>query len=348
MEKRIKVLMFLGTVLMVLVFFSAKISYATPPDNRPPDNRPPDRSLPIGEVNVQTTTNNLSQSDSQANAQAGAEAFNQTTVETTAQGGAGGSGGSGYGGEGGSVTVNIGGDGDGENGAGALVNDTSTNSFESGDTNFNSESTNTNVVVVPNNNTANCMRVFGISFGNGDVATGLGYPHRDKACDFEQAADDAAATGNHKIAWWWRCHKPALYKTFKSKGTSSEMAQLSCWNSMIEMLSIPGSNEPVPSGQVIIPEDEYETLMMAQVQQEDLELLEDKYSKQQNLIDELQEEIAEHDNDQAEIDRLKRESAALRAAQKAEEKKREDIQAKFKKRLVDREQLKSDDSGSEL
>jgi hypothetical protein len=53
MEKRIKVLMFLGTVLMVLFFFSAEISYATPPDNRPPDNRPPDnrppdRSLPIG------------------------------------------------------------------------------------------------------------------------------------------------------------------------------------------------------------------------------------------------------------------------------------------------------------
>jgi hypothetical protein len=339
MEKRVRILMFIGTALMALFFFSAKLSYATPPDNRPPDNRPPDRSPPVGEINVQNANENFSQSEAQAYSQASAEAFNQTTVETTAQGGAGGSGG-----EGGSVTVNIG--GDGEDGTGALVNDTSTNSFEGGDTNFNSESNNTNVVVVPNNNTANCMRVFGISFGSGDGAAGIGYPHRDKSCDFEQAADDAAATGNHKIAWWWRCHKKALYQTFRTSGSSNEQAKLACWNSMMEMLSIPGSDEPVPAGQVIIPEDEYETLMMAQVQQEDLELLEERYAQQQSLIEELKEEVAEHDSEQEEIDRLKREAAKLRAAQEAQEKKREDIQAQFKKRLNEREA--KDDKGSEL
>ena len=334
MEKRVRIIMFVGTVLMALFFITAKVSYATPPDNRPPDNRPPDRP-PVGDINVQTVNENFSQSEAEAYAQAGAEAFNQTTVTTTAQGGDGG--------DGGSVTVNIG--GDGEDGTGALVNDTSTNSFQGGDTNFNSESTNTNVVVVPNNNTANCMRVFGLSFGNGDGAGGLGYPHRDKACDFEQAADDAAAIGNHKIAWWWRCHKKNLLKTFKTKDMSDEMAQLSCWNSMMDMLSVPGSDDPLPAGQVIIPESEYQELMLAQVQQEDLELLEERYAQQQNLIDALQEEVAEHDSEQEEIDRLKRESAKLRAAQEAEEKKREDIQAQFKKRLLEREA--KDDKGNE-
>lgn len=337
MEKRVKILMFVGTVLMALFLFSAKVSYANPPDNRPPDNRPPDRP-PAGDINVQnniqTVNENFSQSQAEANAQAVSEASASATVEATATGGAGG--------DGGSVTVNIG--GDGEDGAGALVNDTSTNTFQGGDTNFNSESNNTNVVLVPNNNTANCMRVFGLSFGNGDGAGGLGYPHRDRACDFEQAADDAAAIGNHKIAWWWRCHKKNLMKTFKTREMSDEMAQLACWNSMMEMLSAP-EEEPVPTGQVVIPESEYEELMLAQVQQEDLELLEQRYAQQQSLIDALKEEIEEHDTEQEDIEKLKREAEKLRAAQEAEEKKREDIQAQFKKRLKEREATKE---GSEL
>jgi predicted nuclease with TOPRIM domain len=86
--------------------------------------------------------------------------------------------------------------------------------------------------------------------------------------------------------------------------------------------------------------------MMAQVQQEDLELLEERYAQQQSLIEELKEEVAEHDSEQEEIDRLKREAAKLRAAQEAQEKKREDIQAQFKKRLNEREA--KDDKGSEL
>ena len=176
------------------------------------------------------------------------------------------------------------------------------------------------------------MRVFGLSFGNGDGAGGLGYPHRDRACDFEQAADDAAAIGNHKIAWWWRCHKNNLLKTFKTRGMSDEEAQLACWNSMIQMLDN-DEPEPVPTGGIFIPEEEYETLMMAQVQQEELELLEDKYAQQQSLIEELQEEIKEHETEQADIDRLKRQAAELRREQEARKAAELEAQQKFKERL---------------
>jgi hypothetical protein len=333
MEKRIKVLMFLGTVLMVLFFSSAKISYATPPDNRPPDNRPPDnrppdRSLPIGEVNVQTTTNNLSQSQAEATSQAASEASASATFEATAQGGDGGAGGAG---------------GAGGEGYGGQASSSNEGVTVEGDR---IENSSTNVVLVPNNNTANCMRVFGLSFGTGDGAAALGYPHRDSACDFEQAADDAAATGNHKIAWWWRCHKKALYKTFKHGQVSNEQAQLSCWNSMLDMLSVPGSDKPVPNGQVIIPEEEYDLLLMAQVQQEELddavENAELRFAQQQILLNDLQKELDDQEDNSAELERLKKETERVREAQKQEEIEEAELKARFKKRLIAREKKLSE------
>jgi hypothetical protein len=206
MRKR-TILLFLALVAGVIIVFFGTKAFATPPDNRPPDNRPP------GGANVTVTTG----SDSAANAVSSSEssasaAANATGGSATAAGGAA------------SVNVNIGGSGDGE--AGALVNDTSSNVFEGGDTNFNSESSNTNVVLVPNNNTAGCMRVYGFSFGNGDGAGGLGVPFRDKACDYELAADDAAAAGEHDIAWFWRCHKKHLWQAYRDRGESEEEKEL--------------------------------------------------------------------------------------------------------------------------
>ena len=195
---------------------------------------------------------------------------------------------------------------------------------------YKSESHNTNVVLVPNNNTANCMRVWGISFGTSEGAAGLGLPTRDASCDFEQAADDAAATGNHKIAWWWRCHKKNLYKTFMTNRSAAE-ARLACWNSMVEMIA------PIDTSSILIPEEEYQELLMAQVQQEEIEQLEDRYAQQQNLIEELREEVDKTEVDKAELERLRKEAAQLRAAQKKEESEDAVIRAKFKARLVQRE-----------
>lgn len=308
--------------IMVFWFACIQMAYATPPDNRPPDNRPPDSRPPTGEVNVQVTNENLSQSQAEANAQAGAEATAQTTVTTTAQGGdggdggAGGAGGTGYGGE---ATAS-------NEGVSAEFNDNSSY-----------ENNNTNVVLVPNNNTAGCMRVWGVSFGNHEGAAALGMPFRDGACDYEAAADDAAAIGQHEIAWYWRCHKRNLYKTFG--GAKADSKILACFDKMKDMLAIQGSDEPVPTGHVIIEEEEYELLMAQAVQKEELEEFaeqqEQRYAQQQNLLDALQ---AEHESDEDELARLKRKAAELAAAQEARKVAEKEAQQKFKERLAAKEE----------
>lgn len=142
-----------------------------------------------------------------------------------------------------SVTVNVGGGVDADGQAAPLV-DTGDVSLQSGDTtlnggdtNFNSESNNTNVVLVPNNNTESCLRVFGLSFGNSSGAGGIGYPWRSSACDFEQAADDAAAIGDHTLAWFWRCHKKNVHKPFRKEGMTKQDAVQACHEKMVSFLS---------------------------------------------------------------------------------------------------------------
>jgi hypothetical protein len=90
-----------------------------------------------------------------------------------------------------------------------------------------------NVVLVPNNNTESCLRVFGIAWGKNGESGALGVPWRSKKCDYEQAADDAFAAGEREIGWFWKCENPNLYKTFKSKGESNESAKTDCLTKMV-------------------------------------------------------------------------------------------------------------------
>ena len=99
------------------------------------------------------------------------------------------------------------------------------------------------IIMVPNNNTSNCMKVYGLSFGNTSGGGGLGVPYRDKSCDFEQAADDAAANGQHTIAWYWRCHKKNLYKQFNDRAKHKEQQIQACHNTMMQMFV---KEEPPP------------------------------------------------------------------------------------------------------
>jgi hypothetical protein len=121
------------------------------------------------------------------------------------------------------------------------------------------------------------MRVFGLSFGASGGAGGLGYPHRDKSCDFEQAADDAAATGDHDIAWFWRCHKRHLYSQFDGRKDQKIMACYERMTQLMEPMVPAATHQPVTEEEVVIPVEEYENLLLAQVQQEEIELLEDKF-----------------------------------------------------------------------
>jgi hypothetical protein len=241
-----------------------------PPHNRPPDNRPPDRGQETSQTQTQEAT---AKSSSRASSESvsGAEA-SATGGSAHAQGGEGGAGGAG--------------------GAASATNDGVQNSTE---INSRTENNSTNIVLVPNNNTENCLRVWGLSFGREGTAGGIGVPTRSAACDFEQAADDAAALGNHRLAWYWRCHKKNIYKPFKQNGEQKEVAIRQCYTEMWQLLA--PEPDPTPVGYQLVSDDEYEELLMAQVQQEEIEQLEDRYAQQQSLIEEMQEE----DKQQADI-----------------------------------------------
>jgi len=77
------------------------------------------------------------------------------------------------------------------------------------------ENNSSNIVLVPNNNTENCLRVWGLAFGRNGESAALGLPFRSKKCDYEQAADDAFAQGERELGWFWKCENSNLSKSFK-------------------------------------------------------------------------------------------------------------------------------------
>ena len=103
-----------------------------------------------------------------------------------------------------------------------------------GDTVENNSST---VVLVPNNNTESCVRVFGLAFGKNGESGAIGIPWRSKKCDFEQAADDAFAGGERDLGWFWKCQNKNLYKQFQSKDESVESAISDCHTRMLATTS---------------------------------------------------------------------------------------------------------------
>lgn len=95
------------------------------------------------------------------------------------------------------------------------------------------ENNSSNVVLVPNNNTESCLRVWGLGWGNASGSGGIGIPVRSKKCDYEQAADDAFAAGERDLGWFWKCENANLYKSFKDRGESKESAKIDCFDKMV-------------------------------------------------------------------------------------------------------------------
>ena len=91
------------------------------------------------------------------------------------------------------------------------------------------------IILVPQGHTSNCQRTYGISFSNGEGGAGLGWPYRDKNCDFDNEAADAFAAGQHAIGWFWNCHKKSAYKVFKRAGSNKEQAIQACHMRMMQM-----------------------------------------------------------------------------------------------------------------
>ena len=106
-----------------------------------------------------------------------------------------------------------------------------------------------NVVLVPNNNTEQCLRVIGISFANSSGGGGIGFPYRSKKCDFEAAADDAFAQGNMRLGWYWKCHNSNYYNQFKRKRAKRGQKIEACAQKMWQMLE-PKKETPIPKTEI--------------------------------------------------------------------------------------------------
>ena len=123
----------------------------------------------------------------------------------------------------------------------------------------NYESGPADIFMVPQGHTSNCMRTYGISFGDKNGGGGIGWPFRDNSCDFDNEAADAFAAGQHKIGWWWNCQKRSSYKVFKSKGMKKEAAVNACVDKMMDLYYIP--EVPKLRDRITVLESQKKTLL---------------------------------------------------------------------------------------
>jgi hypothetical protein len=97
----------------------------------------------------------------------------------------------------------------------------------------------------------------------------------------------------------------------------------------------------LPAGTRVIPETEYATLLMAQVQQEEFEDAvragNERHAQQQSLISDLQKEVKEFESESESIERLKQEAARIAAEQESRKLAEAVSKAKFRARLEAKE-----------
>jgi len=91
------------------------------------------------------------------------------------------------------------------------------------------------VVLVPQGHTANCQRTYGLSFSDANGGGGIGWPYRDKSCDYDNNTSNALAAGQHTQATFWMCQKKSSYKVFKRSGLSKTGAIQACIIKMSEL-----------------------------------------------------------------------------------------------------------------
>lgn len=180
------------------------------------------------------------------------------------------------------------------------------------------------------NNTESCVRVLGFSFANTSGSGMLGVPlPRGKACDIWKAVNEAQENGHVWLSYAFMCEIKNISKVWGLDRCKELTEQaLSTLDELI--------------GSVIVPEDEYEELLMAQVQQEEIEALENRFSQQQNLIEELQDEAEEHEAKEMELERLKREVREAKAKQEQRIAEEQAAQNKFKAILKNKEAEKDE------
>lgn len=91
------------------------------------------------------------------------------------------------------------------------------------------------IVLIPQGHTSNCQRTYGLSFADKNGGGGVGWPYRDKNCDYDNEAADAFAAGQYKQGWFWNCQKKSSYSAFRSKGMKKAEAIDACVAKMAEL-----------------------------------------------------------------------------------------------------------------
>lgn len=177
-----------------------------------------------------------------------------------------------------------------------------------------------------NNNTESCVRVLGFSFANTGGSGMIGVPlPRGKACDIWKAVNEAQENGHVWLSYAFMCEIKNIRNVWGLE-RCKELTE----SALIQLEAIIGAASSAT-----------DDMLMAQVSQEEYEeqaeLVEYRYAQQQHMIESLEQDHAAKD---AEIEKLKREAAELRAAQEAEEQDRHDKQEKLRAILAKREGTK--------
>jgi len=150
-----------------------------------------------------------------------------------------------------------------------------------------------------------CKAHIGANLSLPGLGTGLTIPLPGRECRKLKYYDRMITLGDTNAAEIIFCGLKDIKAEFKQLG-------LDC-RETVSIHVVP----PEPTGQVLVDEDEYNSLLMSQVQQEELdeyaEQAEFRYAQQQSLIDELQDDA---DDDDVEIEQLKK-AVADRAATRA-------------------------------
>lgn len=160
------------------------------------------------------------------------------------------------------------------------------------------------------NNTESCVRVLGFSFANTSGSGMVGMPlPRGKACDMWKAVNEAQENGHIALSYAFMCEIRNIRKVWGLE-RCKELTEAALQS--LEDMTTSHNFEPEPS------------LVMAQVSQEEFDeqqqLVEDRFAQYENLIGSLK---ADDDDKDAEIERLKREAAAMREKQAQEDARRQ-------------------------
>lgn len=219
-----------------------------------------------------------------------------------ARGGSGGDGGEG--GDASAVTGPVTVDGTGGTGGGATVN---------------TKSENTSLVLSGARDTADCFTKIGV----GAEGFGLFWSRSDSFCKKVRLISSHIDRGNYAAAVRLECTLPEWEEVYGHKkprdkqGNETE-GYVQCKEDLMPE-GAQGDDGSDITGHVLTPA-EYEDLLAqaanAEEVEEYVEQSEYRFAQQTNLIAALE---ADHEDDSAEIDRLKREAAALRAAEQERE-----------------------------